>query len=173
MERFNVALVGFMGTGKTTIGRLLAKKLNLQFVDTDDLIEKTHSKTIPEIFLQSGENVFRQTESDVIKSVSEQKGQIIATGGGAIVKEENFLFLQSTSHIICLQAQPKSILKRVEKNNNRPLLDNKDKLKEINDLLNKRQDCYNKAHFFVSTDIHSCEQVVEKIIIYLKKQKFL
>lgn len=172
MKKFNIVLVGFMGTGKTTIGKLLAEKLRLDFIDTDDLIVKVHDKVISEIFLHLGEEAFRQTESDVIKSISKEKGQVIATGGGAIVKGENFNFLAATSHIICLKAQPESILQRVNKNNDRPLLDNADKLKEINTLLEKRADSYDKAHFFVYTDVHSQEQVIDKIIAYLEEQNF-
>ncbi|HIJ60992.1 MAG TPA: shikimate kinase, partial [Nitrospirae bacterium] len=118
----NIALTGFMGTGKTTVGRLLAKRLGYKFIDLDREIEKKIKMTINDIFSKIGEPAFRDIETESIKELSDLKMIVLSTGGGAIVREDNLLLLKSFSFVICLWAKPETIFNRISKNSDRPLL---------------------------------------------------
>jgi shikimate kinase len=164
----NIVLTGFMGTGKTFTGRTLARKLGTKFIDTDALIEKDAGLPIPEIFEKFGEAHFRGLEKEVVERVSQEKGVIIAVGGGAIVNPENLINLKRNGVIICLTATPEVILSRVERNSDRPLLQVEDKIGKIRELLEKRAPYYEKADIFIDTDGKSPEQVAEEILGLIK-----
>ena len=160
----NIILVGFMGTGKSVVGKLLAKKINRDFVELDDMIEAKEKMPIKNIFEKKGELYFRQVEKEVVKEASQLKNKVISAGGGAIMDEENFKNLKSSGTIICLKASPETILKRTKNIKTRPLLNVPDPQKRIEELLEKRESCYNKADFSLETDGFNPEQVVQKII---------
>ncbi len=160
----NIVLAGFMGTGKTYTGRALARSLGTNFIDTDSLIEKEAGIPISEIFEKFGETRFRVLEREVIKRVSEEKGIVIAVGGGAIVNPDNLAALKGNGLIINLTASAEVILSRVERSSDRPLLQVEDKIGKIKELLEKRAPYYEKADITVNTDGKSPERVAEEIL---------
>ena len=161
----NIVLVGFMGTGKSAAGKLLAKKLNMDFVESDEMIEIREKMPIKDIFEKKGELYFRLAEKEVVKEASLRKNIVISAGGGAIVDEDNLKNLKNSGIIICLKASPETILKRTKDLKTRPLLNVPDPKKKIGELLKKREPYYNKADFSVDTDKLSIEQVAERILV--------
>ncbi len=109
----NIALIGFMGTGKTAVGRVLAKKLGRKFLELDSLIEQKAGKSIPEIFQQDGEIAFRELEIEVTKKVAGQQNAVIACGGGVVLNQINIDRLRAEGRVVYLTASPRAILKRV------------------------------------------------------------
>jgi shikimate kinase len=160
----NIILTGFMGTGKTSAGRGLARELNLKFIDTDDLIEREAGICINEIFAKYGEAYFRRLESKVINEVSSDENMIIATGGGAVVNPENLLALKKNGTLIYLTASLDVILSRVGSGDERPLISEGDKKDTISSLLNEREPFYKKADFIVDTTTKSIKEVVKEIL---------
>lgn len=170
MERniSNIVLVGFMGTGKTSVGVKLADALDMNFIDTDDLIEKNSHKSISDIFAHKGEEYFRNLESQVVDKVCKLKGYVIATGGGIVKREKNVEKLKTTGVIFCLSATPEIILQRTSDYNHRPLLQVEDPLSHIKKMLNEREPFYACADYKIDTSNISIDQVVEKIINILR-----
>ncbi|WP_333654172.1 shikimate kinase [Dissulfurispira sp.] len=160
----NIVLTGFMGTGKTEVGRILSRKLGYVLVDADTEIEKEQGITITEIFKQYGEPKFREIESNVIKRLSEIKNAVISTGGGAVLRQENMDNLRKNGVIICLTASPETILKRTSNNNDRPLLQVDNPLQKIKELLEFRKPYYEKADIMIDTEGKSPIEVAEEII---------
>ncbi len=160
----NIILVGFMGTGKTTIATTLANRLKMHYISTDDFIEKKEKRTINEIFTGSGEDYFRNVESDVIREVSSLDNVVIDAGGGACIREENLTNFKSNGVVICLTADEKTIMARTKKYKHRPLLNVEDPKRKIRDLLAKRAPFYARADHCVDTGELTARQVVEKIV---------
>ncbi|MFC1621531.1 shikimate kinase, partial [Candidatus Omnitrophota bacterium] len=131
----NIVLVGFMGTGKTVVAKLLAQKLKREFLELDAIIEEREDMSIKDIFEKKGEPYFRKIEKEVVKEASQKQDIVISAGGGAIIDEENFKALKPNSIIICLQASPDTIMQRTKGNVCRPLLNVPDPKKKIEDLL--------------------------------------
>ena len=166
----NIILIGFMGTGKTIIGRRLADRLKWDFVDTDSEIERVTGKTIPQIFKQLGEARFRSEEKLVVKRLSKEKHLVVATGGGIVLDSENVSCLKENGILICLTADPETILKRVKAGRNRPLLSGTEDLKQkIEELLSVRSQAYGAADLNIDTSFDDPDQVVEKIIQNLQE----
>ena len=169
----NIVLIGFMGTGKTAVGKRLARRLGRQFVDTDEEIERVTGKTIPQIFAQDGEVRFRSEEKLVIKKFSRQEGLVIATGGGVVLDPENVADLKRNGILICLAAAPEVIYRRVKGKKHRPLLNKKGDLQEhIKDLLAGRASFYAAADYTIDTGNFSSDEVADKIINYLESVGF-
>ena len=164
----NIVLIGFMGTGKTTIATQLANKLGMRYVSTDSLIEKRENRTINEIFTKEGEDYFRNIESDVIREVSSQEGLVIDTGGGVVMREENLANLKSTGIVICLTADEEAIMARTKKYKHRPLLNVEDPKLKIRSLLTKRAPLYAKCDHSIDTGKFTIRQVIEKIMAYVR-----
>ncbi|MFN3740058.1 MAG: shikimate kinase [Thermodesulfovibrionales bacterium] len=160
----NIVLTGFMGTGKTEVGRLLAMRLGYKFIDADSVIEEEQKMPITEIFKKFGEPYFRDIESNVIKRLSDMEGVVISTGGGAVLREENMNNLRKKGVIICLMASPKTIFERTKNDTSRPLLQVNDPLQRIKELLNMRRPYYEKADIMIDTDRKTPEEVAEEII---------
>lgn len=161
----HLVLVGFMGTGKTAIGKRVARSLSLPFIDTDQKIEEQAGKTIPQIFAEEGETGFRHRESTMIRSVVEGPTAVIATGGGALLRRENLENLRKRGLLICLTAQPEVILERVKRNLNRPLLANTNNLlQRITELLEARRSAYAQADFIIDTSHRNIEEIVQEVI---------
>jgi shikimate kinase len=159
----NIVLVGFMGTGKTTIATQLANKLGMRYVSTDGLIEKREKRTINEIFTKEGEDYFRDVESEVIREVSGSDGLVIDTGGGVVLREDNLANLKSTGVVICLTADEDTVMARTKKYKHRPLLNVEDPKLKIRTLLAKRAPFYAKADHCIDTGKLTMRQVIEKI----------
>lgn len=164
----NIVLVGFMGTGKTTIATQLANSLKLRYVSTDSLIEAKEKRTINEIFTKSGEDYFRDVESNVIREVASQEGLVIDAGGGAVIREENMASFKSNGIVICLTADEETIIARTKKYKHRPLLNVEDPKLKIRTLLAKRAPFYAKADHCIDTGKLTIRQVIEKITEIVK-----
>lgn len=142
-----------MGTGKTTVGRKVARSLGFKFVDTDQLIVKRAGKSIPAIFEEDGEKAFREIETEVLRECSEKSGQVISTGGGIVTKARNRKLMKSAGFVVWLRASPESIYDRVKRNRNRPLLRTEDPEGTITKLLAERTPKYEQSHdLAISTD---------------------
>ena len=159
----NITLVGFMGTGKSTVGRILAKKLGYRFIDVDEEIEREQGVSISHIFSELGEPYFRQLERVLIKTLSLREGLVISAGGGAVVDESNIEAMKQGGTLVCLTASPDEIMKRVGKSNNRPLLQVPDPMAKIMELMSKREPFYRKADFMVDTTTMSAEEVAGEV----------
>lgn len=157
-----------MAVGKSAVGRNLAKKLKRHFVDLDRFIEKKEGKKVREIFAENGEPYFRQAEKQALAEVLEQSDQIIATGGGVIMDQDNLNLLKEKTLLVCLTASTEVILKRVGNGAKRPLLKGNNRQERIEQLLNDRQKKYSQAHLSVDTSDATIEQVVDKIIEQLE-----
>lgn len=162
MKIRNVVLIGFMSTGKTSVGKRLVKQLNWDFIDTDFEIEKDNGMNVSEIFRKHGETYFRSEEERLIKSFLEREHCVIATGGGAVLSPENWKVLSQIGYIIALYAPIDTILERVGKSNDRPLF--KSNREEDERLLLARQPIYNKAELIINTTEMDVDQVVEEIM---------
>lgn len=161
----NIALIGFMGTGKTTVGKSLAKKLGKKFIEVDELITKRAGRSIPRIFTEDGETKFRELEMELTKEVGEMENAVISCGGGLVLNKINIDRLKKNSIVILLEAPHEIILKRISNDNGRPLLNTPDQLKEIKNLLEAREPFYKSAADVVidTTDLNVVE-VVNEII---------
>ena len=167
----NIYLVGFMGTGKTSVGRLLAKKKKFNFVDLDELIEFRERRRIVDIFAKEGEPYFRKVEKKALKEVAGQKKFVVACGGGVVLDKENIQAMKKSGILVCLTAAPKEILKRVSANTQRPLLNVKDPARRIEVLLKMRAPYYMQADKTIDTTGLSIKDVVEKISRIAAKKK--
>jgi shikimate kinase len=159
----NIILVGFMGTGKTTIATILANRLDMRYLSTDDMIEKKEKRTINEIFTDSGEDYFRNVESAVVREASSMANVVIDAGGGVVIREENLTNFRSNGIVICLTAGEEVILERTKKYKHRPLLNVEDPKRKIRDLLAKRAPFYAKADHCIDTGKLTIRQAVDEI----------
>ena len=161
----NIILCGFMGSGKSTIGKLLAKKLNRNFIDLDDYIVEKRKMKISEIFEKFGEENFRKSETQAVKNVSKLENHIISLGGGTVINHNNVEILKSSGKIIMLDIEPEEVYKRLKNDKSRPLLQTEDKLKAINDMMNKRLPYYNDAaDIKIIVNGKQKEEVLEEIL---------
>ncbi len=164
MPQPNIILTGFMGTGKTTLGRLLAKRIGYKFIDTDAQIEKQIGQTIADLFQTQGETAFRKLEAKLVKELAQQEGLVIATGGGLVLDPTNVATLSKTGQIICLTASPEEILARVSKQQDvRPLLQEKDPRAKIIELLQQRETIYQQFPQ-LSASKQTLEQLVDRLL---------
>ena len=171
----NIVLIGFRGTGKSTVGKLLANRLERDFIDSDKYIESFTGKTIKHIFEEEGEEGFRKIEADVIAKLSKMDNKIIAAGGGAILRKDNVRNLKDNGFLVLLEATPEIIHNRITQDEKttqqRPSLTDKAPLDEIKHLLNQRENPYKKAAVYtINTSYVSREDVVNEIITRIKKQ---
>lgn len=165
----NIILVGFMGTGKSAVGRLLAQRLNRVFLDLDRKIEKEAGHSIAEIFAKEGEAGFREREARAVREAVELKDHVIATGGGVMLREENIRLLKKCGRLICLTASPDAILQRTMATGpSRPLLAGHDPRARVEQLLKLRAPFYAQADRTIDTSEKSVEQVAEEILCRLK-----
>ena len=162
----NIVLVGFMGSGKSTVGRLLAEKTGLRLVDMDTLIEERAGKTINEIFAEEGEAHFRQLERRLVQELSGQENQIISTGGGIVLNPENITDFEKTGLVVCLLVDAPSVLERVRHDSSRPLLAG-DKEKKIIQLLESRLPLYQAVTYRIDTSGRASPEPTAQEIIEL------
>lgn len=160
-----IVLVGFMGSGKSTVGRMLARRLRFRFLDTDKLVEERAQMRIPEIFEKHGEADFRGRETAVLTSLRGVRQHIIATGGGIVTVPENIPLLRSLGFVVLLTAEPDELYRRVSRNSERPLLQVEDPRKRMLDLMAVRLPAYDAAaHFRVDSTRLQHADVTEKIV---------
>lgn len=167
----NIVLIGFMGSGKSAAGRVLARKLGRPLVDVDALIVQQTGRSISQIFAEEGEKYFRDLETEIIRQAAVGENQVIACGGGAVLEKVNVERLKQSSVIVWLKASPESIIKRVTKGKDvRPLLKGKNSIQDIRNLMESRESLYEKAaDIDIDTSEMSVEKVVEAIIRELKE----
>jgi shikimate kinase/3-dehydroquinate synthase len=163
----NIVLTGFMGTGKSAVGRRLAKALGWRFVDTDEMIERKTGRTIPQIFEKYGERYFRNVERKMIRIAARQKNAVIATGGGAVLDPRNVRVLSGNGLLVGLKASSRAILSRVS-GSDRPLLRGGDPRSRVEALLAARQERYGRADFIVDTSGRDADQVSRRILAFVK-----
>jgi shikimate kinase len=168
MAMRNVILTGFMGTGKSTVGRLLAARLGYRFVDTDEWIVAQDGRSIPTIFAQSGESAFRRWEVQAAQTLAAERELVIATGGGLLLNPANVAALSATGSIICLTARPETIWQRLEGDGTeRPLLNHAHPAQRIHELLVERAAAYGRFTQ-IATDDRTPEQIVKQILQHLE-----
>lgn len=163
----NILLIGFMGSGKTTIGKALANKISMKFIDTDELIEKRQGMSIKNIFADFGEQRFRAIETEIIKSLALIDGHVISVGGGAVMKEDNFKALKNIGLTVFLDAPIDKIIMNLE-GSFRPLVGNTIDKGKMTKLFNSRYPTYKKADIIINTDKLDVQQTVEAILKSLK-----
>lgn len=165
----NIFLVGLMGSGKTTIGRALARRLGLRFVDADHEIEARTGATIPLIFEIEGEASFRQREADVIRDLTGQQGIVLATGGGAVLNEQSRRYLRERGTVIYLRASVNSLVQRTSHDRNRPLLQTADPKAKFEALARERGPLYEEvAHVIIETGRPNVQAIVQNILSQLE-----
>jgi len=162
----NLVLVGFMGTGKSAVGRILAQRLGREFVDVDTVIETDAARSIPCIFKEEGEDGFRKRERDAVRLVTARSGLVVATGGGVLLDPGNLRDLETSGEIVCLTATPTTVLARVGNDPNRPLLQGGDPLSIIRGLLAKRAPLYASIAWQVPTDGLTADEVADQVLAH-------
>lgn len=160
----NLALIGFMGTGKSTVGHTVADELKFKFLDTDHLIELRTEKTISQIFADNGEETFRKLERDVVNELVNLEKTVIACGGGLAANQENLNSLKSHALVVCLWASPEKIWERVRHQTHRPLLRDSEPLEKIHQLLAVREPYYRQADALVNTEMRSMKEVAQQVL---------
>lgn len=173
---YNIAFIGFMGSGKSTVSKYLRDMLAMKEVDVDSMIVQEQKMLIKDIFEKYGEEYFRNCESDAIISLQSCSQTIISCGGGAVIREENVKNLKKSSRIVLLTASPETILERVKESDERPILNGNMNVEFIKELMAKRAGYYQKAaDVIVETDHKSvrqiCEELVASLIQFEKKAK--
>jgi shikimate kinase len=160
----NLYLVGFMGTGKSTVGRAVAQKLGFAFIDSDHEIERTRGKTIPEIFASEGEPAFRAMEREFLDRGHPATEVVVSCGGGLVVQPGMLELLQSKGVVICLHASIETILTRTARQRNRPLLEVEDPEARIRSLYAEREPIYRKSGTMILTDARPLNEIVAHVV---------
>lgn len=162
----NIYLTGFMGTGKSTIGRELAKSLGKKFIDMDEYIQKQQGKSVKEIFEEHGESFFREKEMEAAKELASEQGRIIATGGGTILNNDIRKLFTDTGLIICLFTDQDQLVQRLQRSSKRPMIKgSEEEVRErVDKLMQERQDVYSSFSIRVNTTNLTPQEVSKKII---------
>ena len=173
MKKNNIVLIGFMGSGKTTVGIRLSYRLRRVIEDTDKLIERQEGKSISEIFAENGEDYFRQTETAMLKSlIDKMNNQILSVGGGTPVREENRPLLKELGTVVYFRIRPETVYKRLQGDNTRPLLQCENPLQKIEELLAARKDAYEScADIIIDVDELSMDEIIENIVTKIKDRE--
>ena len=159
-------LIGFMCSGKTTVGKLLSEKLGFEYIDIDEIIEKKEKMSIPEIFKKKGEQYFRKLEFEILKEISQKDNIVVSTGGGLGANKEALNFMKEKGKVIWLNIDFQTFLERCSSSENRPLL--RRPLNELRELFEKRKEVYKNAHIEVNGE-KKPQKIVEEIILSLKR----
>jgi shikimate kinase len=160
----NLYLVGFMGTGKTTVGRAVAVRLGFTFLDSDHEIERTSGKTVARIFAEDGEPAFRRLERQFIESGHPPTGRVVACGGGLVVQPGMLAMLQARGVVVCLHASLETVLSRTSGTNHRPLLAVDDPAERVRSLYAQREPIYRRAGTVILTDGRPLLEVVAHVV---------
>ncbi len=168
MDIKNISLIGFMGSGKSTIGNMLSKELKMLFIDIDRIIELSENKIIKDIFKAEGEKYFRNLESEVIKKIYSNKNCIFACGGGVVERVENMNIIKASSTVVYLYISAHEAYERLKFTKDRPLLEGKDRKEIIEGLIKKRDVLYNKyADLKVNAKDKESKMVIKNIMVKL------
>ena len=164
----NIILTGFMGTGKSSVGKMLAQKTGYVYRDLDAIIVGQVGMSINEIFAKHGEAYFRELEANAIKQVSSADKQVVATGGGAVIREDNRTLLRNSGIIVNLEASVEEICSRLSNDSERPLLNDRKSSEKLAELLEQREPYYADADIRIDTTGKKVEYVVDEILCRLK-----
>ena len=167
----NIVLLGFMGTGKTVVGKLLAKKLEMRYIDIDEEIERGEKLTISRIFSRLGEEHFRSLEKKKVAEIAQGDNQVISAGGGVVINPENIRNLERDGLLFCLDARPDVIFERTRRHTHRPLLKTDISQKTIEVLLRKRNGYYQKIKNHIDTSALSPEETAQRVICIYQRDK--
>jgi shikimate kinase len=167
--RENIVITGFMGSGKSIVAEKLARKLGMEFIDMDQIIEK-QGMSISDIFARYGEKYFREQENKLVKELSQKENMVIATGGGTLLSADNAKMLSEKGEIICLYADSKVLYNRVKRKDNRPLLRGGNLLDRINQLIEERKKIYDNIKLKIDTSDLNIQEVVDRIVDILKNK---
>jgi shikimate kinase len=160
----NIALIGFMGTGKTSVGRLVAEQLRFEYLDTDEMIQDSTGRSITDIFTKDGEAAFRALEEKAVEELAVRTNTVISTGGGLPVNLNNLDSLKTHALVVSLWSSPDKIWERVRHQSHRPLLHDQNPQAKIRELLAIRTPFYKKADVLLNTDLRSVREVVQQVI---------
>lgn len=160
----NLVLVGFMGSGKTVVGRRVAAALGLEFCDCDELIQQRTARSIADIFATEGEPFFRQLERAAVRELAAGQGRVIATGGGVVLNPDNIRDLSTTGIVVCLWAEPEALLRRLRHVTDRPLLAGHDREQRLRELLAQRAPLYRAIPLQVDTTHLTVDQTVAAVL---------
>jgi shikimate kinase len=160
----NLALIGFMGTGKTSVGRFVAELLDFQYLDTDEMIQAGTGRIISDIFKTDGEPAFRALEEKVVAELASRAKTVIATGGGLPKNPKNLTSLKTHALVVCLWASPEKIWERVKNQSHRPLLHDANPQAKIRELLVAREPFYKQADVLLNTELRSVREVAQQIV---------
>ncbi len=174
VSRRNIYLAGFMGTGKSTVGRELARLMGRKFVDTDAELEQRFGMTVGEMFKAQGEQAFRENERALALQLSESSNRVIATGGGTLLDAQVRRALRETGLVICLFTQQEQLVARLERTDKRPLLKGENIVRKVDELLQKRREVYDTISIRVDTTHLTPQEAARKIFDLLKiRQRIL
>lgn len=166
----NIFLIGFMGTGKSTIASYIGKHFGMQVVEMDETIEEREQMSIAQIFEEKGEEYFRNAETALLKEVSNTGNAVVSCGGGTPMRDNNVEEMKRNGVVVLLTAEPETVFNRVKHSSNRPLLNNNMSVEYIAELMEKRRDRYEKAaDFSVATDDREKSEIAEEIIHIIAK----
>lgn len=166
----NIFLIGFMGSGKSTVASCLAENCGMEIVEMDQLIVEREGMSIPDIFAQKGEPYFRETETDLLIEIQSEANKVVSCGGGVVLRENNVEEMKKSGTIVLLNAKPETILERVKNDDNRPLLQGNKNVKFISDMMEKRRPKYeDAADFIVQTDGKTVDVICKEIIENIEK----
>ena len=164
-ETCNIFLIGFMGCGKSTVAAKLNQMYGMHVVEMDQEISKRQKMSIPEIFEQYGEEYFRNLESALLEEIATGSGQVVSCGGGVVLREDNVAEMKKSGHIVLLTAKPENVLKRVQKDDNRPILKGRKTVEDIQTLMEARREKYEgAAEIVVATDDKNIAEICDEII---------
>ena len=163
-------LVGFMGAGKSSVGKILAERLGAEFVDVDARIEETAGKGIGEIFTSCGEGTFREMERAAIRNAVSAPGRVVAAGGGAFVDEANRQALKAYAPVVFLDVSVESVLERLSGDRSRPLFPVEKEAEKLRELMERRRPAYQEADFTVSTDGRTVPEIADRILALLARR---
>lgn len=169
----NLILIGFMGTGKTCVGRLLADRLGWPFCDLDTEVEQVIGMSIADYFAQAGEAAFRDREQEAVARACRRTGQVIATGGGVVLRQRNLDRLKAAGVVVCLAASEQTIVERTAADIGRPLLNRPDRLQVIRDLLAQREPQYRQADIWLDTDGKTAAATAAELWQILRREGWL
>lgn len=165
---YNIVLIGFMGTGKSTVSELLKRRFAMEVVEMDQIIAKRQGMSISDIFATYGEEYFRDLETNLLIEMQSKKNMVISCGGGVPMRERNVIEMKKNGRVVLLTAKPETILNRVKNNHDRPLLEGNKNVDFIADLMEKRREKYQTAaDIVIETDgksgLEICEELVKKL----------